>query len=239
VGETAHVGGGVRENFLYFKHPKVTTTTQYTMSGDENKSANNEAMPAAEPPLIYKQSSLLEEKTGRTLIIGVDDSEMSLFAFNYMCDVVLRKEHDLVVLAHVQPKSILRDVARSMDSSTPVFDRLGSVLHKEDLEILQKYTRMARENGIKHMKQEVILEHDGIGPAMVKLAGQCQEQRPSGSVIMIVGSRELGFFGRAFTGSTSEYCIHNCPCPVIVAKMGLKKKGKDKVEKANDAPAAV
>jgi len=47
------------------------------------------------------------------------------------------------------------------------------------------------------------------------------------NVILIVGSRELGFFGRAFTGSTSDYCMYNCPCPVIVAKMGRKKKEKD------------
>jgi len=35
---------------------------------------------------------------------------------------------------------------------------------------------------------------------------------------LVVGSRELGFFSRTFLGSTSEYCVNHCPCPVVVVK---------------------
>eukprot|EP00475_Leptophrys_vorax_P018705 TRINITY_DN2557_c0_g1_i1.p1 TRINITY_DN2557_c0_g1~~TRINITY_DN2557_c0_g1_i1.p1 ORF type:complete len:217 (-),score=53.80 TRINITY_DN2557_c0_g1_i1:49-699(-) len=182
-------------------------------------------------PLVARRSSTIEERTTRTLIIGVDESEMSEFAFNYMVEAVYRST-DLVILAHIQPKSILKDVARAFDSSAPVYERLGSALRQENLEIIQKYTRLCQDNSIRNVRQEVVVDHDGIGPTLVKLVGKYQEVRALGSVILIVGSRELGFFGRAFTGSTSDYCLHNSPGPVIVAKMGLRKKEKDDKEAA-------
>jgi nucleotide-binding universal stress UspA family protein len=36
--------------------------------------------------------------------------------------------------------------------------------------------------------------------------------------ILVIGSRGLGTFKRAFLGSTSDYCVHHCQCPVIVVK---------------------
>ena len=35
---------------------------------------------------------------------------------------------------------------------------------------------------------------------------------------LVIGSRGMGVLKRSFLGSTSDYCIHHCVCPVIVIK---------------------
>jgi len=36
--------------------------------------------------------------------------------------------------------------------------------------------------------------------------------------MLVIGSRGLGALRRTFLGSVSDYCVHNCPCPVVVVK---------------------
>jgi nucleotide-binding universal stress UspA family protein len=48
--------------------------------------------------------------------------------------------------------------------------------------------------------------------------------------VLIVGSRGMGAFKRLFLGSVSDYLVHHCKCPVIIAHMPEKKE-KEEVEK--------
>ena len=36
--------------------------------------------------------------------------------------------------------------------------------------------------------------------------------------VFIVGSRGLGAVKRTLLGSVSDYCVHNCACPVLIVK---------------------
>lgn len=42
--------------------------------------------------------------------------------------------------------------------------------------------------------------------------------------MLVIGSRGLGAFKRTFLGSVSDYCVHNCPCPVVVVKKAADQK---------------
>ncbi len=46
-----------------------------------------------------------------------------------------------------------------------------------------------------------------------------------GADLLIIGSRGLGAIKRAFLGSTSDYCVHHCHCPVVIVKMPPSAKG--------------
>lgn len=48
-----------------------------------------------------------------------------------------------------------------------------------------------------------------------ELVRKAQELKASA---VILGSRGLGAFKRAFLGSVSDYVVHHCPAPVIVVK---------------------
>lgn len=36
--------------------------------------------------------------------------------------------------------------------------------------------------------------------------------------LLVIGSRDLSTLKRTFIGSTSDYCVHHCHCPVIIVK---------------------
>lgn len=36
--------------------------------------------------------------------------------------------------------------------------------------------------------------------------------------LLVMGSRGIGAVKRALMGSTSAYCVHNAPCPVVVCR---------------------
>lgn len=36
--------------------------------------------------------------------------------------------------------------------------------------------------------------------------------------MLILGSRDLSTLKRTFIGSTSDYCVHHCHCPVLIVK---------------------
>ena len=37
--------------------------------------------------------------------------------------------------------------------------------------------------------------------------------------LVVLGAREMGNLKRAFVGSTSDYVVHHCRCPVLVVKL--------------------
>jgi nucleotide-binding universal stress UspA family protein len=36
--------------------------------------------------------------------------------------------------------------------------------------------------------------------------------------LLILGSRDLSTLKRTFVGSTSDYCVHHCHCPIMIVK---------------------
>lgn len=36
--------------------------------------------------------------------------------------------------------------------------------------------------------------------------------------LLVIGSRDLSTLKRTFIGSTSDYCVHHCHCPVLIVK---------------------
>ena len=47
-----------------------------------------------------------------------------------------------------------------------------------------------------------------------------------GADVLILGARKMGAVKRTLLGSTSDYCIHNAQCPVIVVKEKLAVSSK-------------
>ena len=64
---------------------------------------------------------------------------------------------------------------------------------------------------------------DGISTELIVAKGDARDEivdyvESIKADTLILGSRGLGAFKRAFLGSVGDYCVHHCHCPVIVVK---------------------
>ena len=64
--------------------------------------------------------------------------------------------------------------------------------------------------GAKYAIAEFVTE------TITDLQGKDASVKPN--VILVMASRGMGQVQRWFVGSVSDYCVHNCPCPVVVVK---------------------
>jgi len=156
------------------------------------------------------------EWTGRSVVIAVDDSDSSVHCFDYALKHLV-KEHDHLRVVHVQPFKEIEGVAPAgVFVAAPVYTA-GKVL-PESVQVAKKFAKKCQEAGVKNFAEDIILEDGSVGNAICDYI-RTIAAKSSDDILLVLGSRELGFFGRAFLGSTSEYCIRHAHCAVTVVKL--------------------
>lgn len=151
--------------------------------------------------------------------MAIDRSETASHAFEYVVEHI-RRPQDHLRLIHVQPYHEVADVVSGGHMSAVPIYSAGKV-RQESIDIAQKYAAKCKNLGIEDFKEDIILEDGSSGAAICEyIEGFSASEKASATLVL--GSRELGFFGRAFLGSTSEHCVRHCPCPVLVVKMPKK-----------------
>lgn len=168
-------------------------------------------------PSQAESSAPKQMPTGRTIVVAVDDSETSRHAFEYAVKHMFRPG-DQLRLIHVQPFHDVTDVVATSFVAVPIYS--AGEVREESLKTAKHYARLCKERGLStdDYKEDILLEDGSIGKAICKYMEKLP-QSINTDVVLVVGSRELGFFGRAFLGSASEYCVQHCHCPVTVAKL--------------------
>lgn len=71
---------------------------------------------------------------------------------------------------------------------------------------------------------EMIVGRGDVRDEIVDLSHAASHDMQQGVDLVIVGAREMGGLKRAFVGSTSDYVVHHCHCPVLVVKQRLTKE---------------
>eukprot|EP00475_Leptophrys_vorax_P003454 TRINITY_DN1204_c0_g2_i1.p1 TRINITY_DN1204_c0_g2~~TRINITY_DN1204_c0_g2_i1.p1 ORF type:complete len:167 (+),score=42.10 TRINITY_DN1204_c0_g2_i1:103-603(+) len=164
---------------------------------------------------------MAEEMKQRVIVVAIDDSETAKNAFDWTVGNILDKTKDHLRLIHVQPFHEVTDVIASAEMAVPIYS--AGKVREESLNIARKYAKLCKDLGIEFFKEDIILEDGSAGAAICEYI-EGIPSKSSSDLTLVLGSRELGFFGRAFIGSTSEYCVRNCRCPVIVVKLPPKAK---------------
>lgn len=137
------------------------------------------------------------------------------YAFEHTLKYVLR-EGDHLRLIHVQPYREVVDVVAAGLSAVPIYS--AGKVNQESVDVVKHYAKICKERGIANWKEDIIMEDGSAGRAICHYLEKMSEVAAD-DVLLVLGSRELGFFKRAFIGSTSEYCVRNCHCPVSVIKL--------------------
>jgi nucleotide-binding universal stress UspA family protein len=119
----------------------------------------------------------------------------------------------------VQPFHEITDVIASAEMAVPIYS--AGKVREESMEIAKKFAKLCKDLGIKDFKEDIILEDGSSGAAICEYVKNLPSKRDD-DLILIMGSRELGFFKRAFLGSTSEHVVRNCHCPVMIVKLPHK-----------------
>lgn len=155
----------------------------------------------------------------RTVVLAVDESEMSVNAFDWVLCNYLRKTDHLRIV-HVQPYHEVKDVVTSAEMVVPIYS--AGKVRDDSMAIAKEYAQKCKTANLKDFKEDIVLEDGSTGSAICSYIDSLQKEGMQ-DMSLVLGSRELGFFKRAFIGSTSEYCVRHCHCPVIVVKLSQNK----------------
>jgi nucleotide-binding universal stress UspA family protein len=161
--------------------------------------------------------------SGRTVVVAVDDSETADYAFKFATETLL-KANDHLRLIHCQPFHEVEDVAVGAFAAVPIYS--AGKVDENSVAVAKKYAKKCHDLKIANYKEDIILEDGSVGAAICNYIERLPQKAPE-DVILVLGSRELGFFGRAFLGSVSEHCVRNAHCPVTIVKLPKKTAAKE------------
>ncbi|KAJ3065989.1 hypothetical protein HDU98_010684 [Podochytrium sp. JEL0797] len=136
----------------------------------------------------------------RIIAIAIDGSSHAEAAFNWALTNHIRPD-DLVVLLHVQPK-----ITESYTAETTLATKTKS---EKSNGILAHYVAQLAANNLQYKAVSII----GNGKDAPLIVAKVEELQAS---TLIMGSRGQSKLAKRFLGSTSDYCAHNCKCPVVI-----------------------
>ncbi|CAI5952565.1 unnamed protein product [Closterium sp. NIES-64] len=162
--------------------------------------------------------ALTSSGMARRIVVAVDESSEAEFAFAWAMRHVVRDGDRLTVL-HVQnpiaaPTSLgiadqfgMEDVYMPPDTSNR-----ANVRALDDSEkLVERFMGLVAASSKAECEGRVVM-----GPTEERLV---EELKQLTADLAVVGTRDHDVISRTFLGSVSDYLAHNCPCPLVVAKM--------------------
>ncbi|KAH9552430.1 hypothetical protein CY35_09G066300 [Sphagnum magellanicum] len=154
--------------------------------------------------------------TERKIIIAVDDSETSAYAFTWALHNLLRKSDKVVVLT-VAPFVTLdytyTDIASDYGVTAVQSPRDAAAAEKNVNEsakdLIAKYLKLCTQSEIS-CEGEVVKGEAG--------SWIVNEAERLNAELVVVGSHAYGVLKRAVVGSKSDYVLHNATCSVAIVR---------------------
>ncbi|CAH3124442.1 unnamed protein product [Pocillopora meandrina] len=145
----------------------------------------------------------------RRIVIGVDGSQHSARAFQWLVKNMCNMETDRLLVVHAYEPPSMAVYPYAHGSAYYEAMQLSLKKDKKELEELwQMYERKC-----KHYKLNYKLFNEESckpGEAICKVANE------EDAHFIVVGSRGCGTLRRTFLGSVSDYCLHHAHIPVAI-----------------------
>lgn len=139
---------------------------------------------------------------GRVILIAVDGSSDSEYAFNWTIENIL-KDNDYLVCAHC-PEPML------LTTGDPVaISNQFKVIEDGVQNLIAKFAEILKKNSIKGK----VLRLTGKPKEAIIAASKDEKAN-----MIVTGTRGLGIVGRTILGSVSDYVAHNSAIPVIIVR---------------------
>jgi len=139
-------------------------------------------------------------------LIAVDASDNSKFAFHKaMKNFFTDKDHVYILTVAETPSSYpFEDL---LNFTTDNYNEMNQKIEQMYSEMLKKYGRMLTKVNVPHT---CLIARGTIKDVI------CRQAQDLLIDVVIMGRRGMGKLERSFIGSTSQYCVHNLNCSVIV-----------------------
>jgi nucleotide-binding universal stress UspA family protein len=170
-------------------------------------------------------------KFSRTVMIALDSSADSEHAFQWALKNFIRADgNDLVILATVREPVLIPGAYGMYMGISPKLI-IGYMDFGDYIAEAEEQSRLRAHVLVKKYGQD-LLKHFNLPAAVVEgkisvkgivMRGDPRDElirksQESGACALVLGSRGLGTFKRAFLGSVSDYIVHHSEIPVIIVK---------------------
>ncbi|KAJ3072565.1 hypothetical protein HDU98_003393 [Podochytrium sp. JEL0797] len=136
----------------------------------------------------------------RIIAIAIDGSSNAEAAFVWALNEHIRPD-DLVILLHVQAKITESYTAEASAATKSKAEKSSG--------ILAHYVAQLTAKNLQYKAVSVV----GNGKDAQTIVAKVEELQAN---TLIMGSRGQSTLAKRFLGSTSDYCAHNCNCPVVI-----------------------
>ncbi|KAI8088643.1 uncharacterized protein BX664DRAFT_372762 [Halteromyces radiatus] len=160
----------------------------------------------------------IQRKLERVILISIDKSSAD-YILKWALINFIQPQKDLVVL--VNTRRIDAAVGPYVNPSGFV-EELDSSKREASISLLKENARKLRD---QHIACQAIAL---IGDPEEEIIRKVKEIKAD---VLLMGSRKLGAIKRAFLGSVSDYCVHHCPCAVVIARPDEDEIVKDKTRR--------
>ncbi|OIT00093.1 PREDICTED: universal stress protein PHOS32-like [Nicotiana attenuata] len=165
------------------------------------------------PVSLHFPLSATSAAANRRVAIAVDLSDESAYAVKWAVQNYLRPG-DAVILLHVRPTSVLYGADWGFSPS----NKQQKIEQDYDNLTNTKATQLAVPLVEANVPYKIHIVKDRDMKERL-----CLEVERLGLSAMIMGSRGFGatsseFVSKGKLGSVSDYCVHNCICPVVVVR---------------------
>ncbi|XP_046333074.2 universal stress protein in QAH/OAS sulfhydrylase 3'region-like isoform X3 [Haliotis rufescens] len=142
----------------------------------------------------------------RNVVIAVDDSEFSEYAFDFYVQNV-HHPGDNITLVHCSEYASLIHAPLLTD---PVV--VAELIKEEEVKVKHLVEKYSEKMKKIHVGGKVKQMTGKVGEAIVEAA------KGENAAMIVVGTRGMGKIRRTFLGSVSDYCLHHSPVPVLVCR---------------------
>lgn len=151
-----------------------------------------------------------ESSPPKLVAVALDASAGSTDALEWALENVVVPNKDKVLLVTVRPSTLTAATGQpGFHVSAKEVREEGQQKKMEGMSLLEKYKEACET---RHIACEMRVM---IGDARIAICEAAQEAKADA---LVVGSRGHGALKRLVLGSVSEYCVHNCECPVVVVR---------------------
>ncbi|XP_046555603.1 universal stress protein in QAH/OAS sulfhydrylase 3'region-like [Haliotis rubra] len=144
---------------------------------------------------------------GRNVVIVIDDSEFSEYAFDFYVLQVHRPGDNITLVHCLEYTSLIHAPALLTD---PVV--VAELIKEEEVKVKHLVEKYSEKMKKIHVGGKVKQMTGKVGEAIIEAA------KGENAAMIVVGTRGMGKMRRTFLGSVSDYCLHHSPVPVLVCR---------------------